>query len=259
LKALKRRRRDPTTLKLPVTRDLLEALIGRINNKVGKSARRSRRDNTTYIAAISNAWIVLLRSAEYCSIGGELKDYCLRLSDVALYDGQGRLLELECLDDVQRIALALRGSKTDQDRIGCIRDYLFTREAIDPLAAIVAMLKLRTSKELADVDSPLFVLDSGEAISNIMVNDELKDAAESMGLSRSRYASHSLRRGGATAMAAAGIGHETIRRWGRWLSDTWRRYIFSTKEGLGNVGQAMVSAKYTIAMAVEDFRNSSVA
>ena len=157
------------------------------------------------------------------------------------------------------MALALRGSKTDQDRIGCVREIVSTKAYVDALQHVIDMLEKRTEKELADLEAPLLMLDSGEAISNVQVNDELKDAAESLGLSRDRYASHSLRRGGATAMAAAGVHHEVIRRWGRWLSDTWKRYVFSTTEKLGSLGNLMANATYTIAMAIEDFKNSSVA
>jgi integrase len=40
-----------------------------------------------------------------------------------------------------------------------------------------------------------------------------------------RYAGHSFRRGGATAMLLAGVHPSVIQRHGRWQSDTWRRYI----------------------------------
>ena len=42
----------------------------------------------------------------------------------------------------------------------------------------------------------------------------------SMGVS-----SHSLRRGGTTAMVAAGVREELIMKHGRWVSSTWREYI----------------------------------
>ena len=57
-------------------------------------------------------------------------------------------------------------------------------------------------------------------------------------------------------MAAAGIPAEVIRRWGRWLSDCWRRYVFGTAEELNNLSRYMVMADYTLAMALEDFRAS---
>ena len=55
-------------------------------------------------------------------------------------------------------------------------------------------------------------------------------------------------------MAAAGTPTEVIRRWGRWLSGYWRRYVFYTVEELENLSYTMVQADCTLAMALEDFR-----
>lgn len=43
-----------------------------------------------------------------------------------------------------------------------------------------------------------------------------------------RYAGHSFRRGGATALALAGVEHSLIQRHGRWASDSFRRYLDTT-------------------------------
>ena len=40
-----------------------------------------------------------------------------------------------------------------------------------------------------------------------------------------RYAGHSFRRGGTSAMLLAGVHPSVIQRHGRWRSDSWRRYI----------------------------------
>ena len=63
-----------------------------------------------------------------------------------------------------------------------------------------------------------------------------------------RRAAHSLMQNGATAMAAAGTPAETIRRWGRWFSGCWRRYVSVTIEGLADLSRAMVMADCTLAM-----------
>jgi hypothetical protein len=41
----------------------------------------------------------------------------------------------------------------------------------------------------------------------------------------SRYAGHSFRRGGASALLLAGVDPASIQRHGRWASDAWRKYI----------------------------------
>ena len=45
------------------------------------------------------------------------------------------------------------------------------------------------------------------------------------GIDPARYAGHSFRRGGATAMLLAGVQASVIQRHGRWQSDIWRQYI----------------------------------
>ena len=58
-------------------------------------------------------------------------------------------------------------------------------------------------------------------------------------------------------MAAAGVPVEVIRRWGRWLSDCWRRYVFTASETIGDLANRMVEADYTVSMVLEDFKASA--
>ena len=58
-------------------------------------------------------------------------------------------------------------------------------------------------------------------------------------------------------MVTADIPTEVIRRWGRWLSDCWRRYVFGAAEELENLSRTMVQTDYTLAMALEDSRASA--
>ena len=51
--------------------------------------RCSPHDQEVIIAAIVMAWFYLLRSSEYCEIGGETRGYCLTVGgrlDVEFYD-----------------------------------------------------------------------------------------------------------------------------------------------------------------------------
>ena len=57
-------------------------------------------------------------------------------------------------------------------------------------------------------------------------------------------------------MAASCVPAEVIRRWGRWLSDCWRRCVFGAAEELEDLSHTMVQADSTLAMALEDFRAS---
>ena len=56
----------------------------------------------------------------------------------------------------------------------------------------------------------------------------LKASAMDLGMDGAEFATHSLRIGGATtAMAATRLySDDEIRRFGRWKSDCWRRYVY---------------------------------
>jgi len=58
----------------------------------------------------------------------------------------------------------------------------------------------------------------------------LKKAAVELNFPASDFATHSLRIGGATALFGAGVSFEEVRRFGRWASDCWRRYVYESRE-----------------------------
>lgn len=55
-------------------------------------------------------------------------------------------------------------------------------------------------------------------------NNRLKSLCAEAGL-RGRYSTHSLRRGGTTAMFAAGVPDQAIKAHGRWKSMAWHGYV----------------------------------
>ena len=66
------------------------------------------------------------------------------------------------------------------------------------------MLQSRSNEWLSDPLRPLFELESGGAASGSQISGALKPGASGLGPDSHRYATHSLRHGGATAMAASG-------------------------------------------------------
>ena len=137
--------------------------------------------------------------------------------------------------------------------MGCVRTLHRTDLSIDAARAASSMLRPRGFQKGEGLNQPLFQLSSGRAVSNLNITGALRAAAISRGLDPLRYTPHSLRRGGATAMTAAGFPTESIRRWGRWLSDTWKRYVFGKAEELAGLSRNMVEAHFTLAMVLEGF------
>jgi hypothetical protein len=83
-----------------------------------------------------------------------------------------------------------------------------------------------------DSNSPLFIsrLPSGPTpTSDVEFIDRIRGLIRSIWPARdaSRYAGHSFRRGGATALKVAGVADSDIKRQGRWSSDAYRAYFDS--------------------------------
>ena len=68
-------------------------------------------------------------------------------------------------------------------------------------------------------------MEDGKVLSRAQLSNALKGAAVECGISASRIVSRSLRRGGASAYAAAGVPDEDIRRFGRWTSYGFKVYV----------------------------------
>ena len=110
-KALKRRIREPPSAMTCTTR----------------GTPHSGRDNEKVKAAIQSAWFFLLRLSEYCFVDGGTHDYCLRLGDIAFYDGEKNKLFFRDSQKAVAMSFVIRGSNTDHARVGCTRSYPATQ------------------------------------------------------------------------------------------------------------------------------------
>ena len=67
----------------------------------------------------------------------------------------------------------------------------------------------------------------------------LERAAVAVGLPPDRMGTHSLRIGGASALLHAGVPVDIIKRWGRWKSDSFQRYLWDADEGARGLSTRM--------------------
>ena len=73
-----------------------------------------------------------------------------------------------------------------------------------------------------------------------VMSSTLKATAVDLGLEGADFATHSLRIGDATTTAATGLYTDgAIRRFGRWKSDCWRRYVYPVHNGVKDLAAAM--------------------
>lgn len=102
-------------------------------------------------------------------------------------------------------------------------DPVYLHKAAD---AIVEFLKLRPSTAADPRQEPLFRLRDGPPLKQDTLRRRLRELLASCGVPDARRIGlHALRAGGATALHAAGMSDDSIRRRGRWRSDCYRRYL----------------------------------
>ena len=118
--------------------------------RITLSRSHTMKDKEAVNAAIQSAWLFLLRSSEYCFVDGGTHDYCLRLGNVAFYDGGRRELSFRDAQKSVTMSFVIRGSKTDQARVGCIRRLNRTGLKIDAVEAVANMLQSQSDGWLSN-------------------------------------------------------------------------------------------------------------
>ena len=107
------------------------------------------------------------------------------------------------------LTVIFRPSKTDQNRVGCSRTVFSTGDDLCPVEAHKALRRLRgVNWSLGDA---AMGDGSGWVMNRDVMTAILKATAVDLGLDGADFATHSLRLGGATAMAATGLVHRTTR------------------------------------------------
>merc|ERR1712195_27858 len=72
---------------------------------------------------------------------------------------------------------------------------------------------------------PLFQYQDGSFLTRTRLASALRTALRGCGFDQNQFSTHSLRRGGCTSMAAAGVSRVQIGYIGRWTSDALERYL----------------------------------
>ena len=157
--------------------------------------------------AVSLAFFGLLRSAEYC---------CPTHTS---FDQHSHLLVSDITLDIAQslISVNIKTSKTDPFHTGCV-----LRIGAAPSLDICPVLSLHAFLHIHPTFiGPRFTFRNHSYLTRAFLSQILKSA-----LPQLPYVdTHSLRIGGASAAAAAGIPDSRIRLLGRWSSDAYRQYL----------------------------------
>ena len=173
-------------------------------------------DKIMLVSAITIAFFGLLRSSEYC------------VSSRLTYDPASVLLfsDISFTAHYKCLTIKIKSSKTDPSRVGCDIRIGYVGNNVCPVNRLLAFLNVHPSME-----GPLFTFQDGSFLTRQAVADLLK-----LSLPNVRYVnSHSLRIGGASAAASAGVPDSTIQIMGRWSSNAYLLYLRLRDEDISSV------------------------
>ena len=162
---------------------------------------------------------------------------------------EARLCSGENISKAEAMTVTLRSSKNALHT--CTRTITATPGcevcAVAAVKNLHAVILARTGT-LPNPNEPICQLEPKRWLSRAQVSDILKTATEVCGCNGKNMASHSLRRGGASAYFCAGVPIEDIKIFGRWLSDAYKLYIFLSSTGSimskGNVHPTTVTPRF---------------
>ena len=177
-------------------------------------------------AVVLGFWFVL-RSIEYLADDEGVYDpgLTVRWEDF-VFRKQGEVLPLSKIQEADEMTIVVYSAKGSLHT--CTRTLMANPNSKTCVVAAhkklyAAYIKLH-GKAPRKSDSP-YRMEDGKVLTRAQLSNALKGAAVECGIAASRIASHSLRRGGASAYAAAGVPDVDIRRFGRWTSYGFKVYV----------------------------------
>ena len=203
----------------------------------------------------------LLVTYWYCARGGEVfaesekwadPDRVIYWKDIIFRES----LEMDAIlcsnEDVSKATAMTVTLRSDKNALHtCTRTVTETPDceicAVAAVKNLHAVILTKTGAPPNPTDA-ICMLGPGKWLSCAQVSFLLKAATESCGCKGKNVATHSLRRGGASAYFCAGVPIEDIKIFGRWLSDAYKLYIFLSSTGSimskGNVHPTSVTPRF---------------
>ena len=228
--------------KFPVTVEMLRAILRELSPlgvdgrpvKHQAPAMGSHEDDTVVYTAVVTGFFYLLRSSEYLYLDG------VGFDDKKAVRGE----DAQLVGD--RLTLRIRGSKTDQYNLGCVRSqHRSGDDLVCPVRAWEALFAAFPARRLGGSEShlPVFRFKDGSGFHRSAMQAWLERGAVAEGLPPGRYGSHSLRIGGATALYNACREVETVKRYGRWSSASFSLYLWEAADATEGLSRDMVKSE----------------
>ena len=128
------------------------------------------------------------------------------------------------------LRVSIKASKTDPFRQGVDVFVGRTGNEICPVAAVLAFMAKRGSKE-----GLLFKFEDGRMLTRDRFVSHVRAALTSAGVDPAPYSGHSFRIGAATAAGSSGLSPVMIKMLGRWESSAYLLYIKTPRHLLAEV------------------------
>ena len=177
-------------------------------------------DRDMLTAALLMAFFGMLRISEYTVPASDLFDPSQHLSPNDITINWFR----------QSASIYLRQSKSDPFRQGVTIRIAATGNDLCPLRALLMFLVRRGNRP-----GPLFLFHDNR----YLLRAHIATLLQQHNSPPLHFNTHSLRQGGATALAAAGTPQYVIQILGRWRSDAFKRYLEFSDEFITNANRAM--------------------
>jgi hypothetical protein len=131
----------------------------------------------------------------------------------------------------EELVIEITGSKTDQYNVGAVRNHFRSQENVCPVLA-AELYERHFPQRLHGSEKHMALMrwTDGEPMVREDIQHLLTLAAIAVGVDPARMGSHSLRIGGATAMYHMNHDLEYVKRFGRWKSDCFHRYLWEAHE-----------------------------
>ena len=146
------------------------------------------------------------------------------------------------------LGATLRSHKADQESFGWSKSHFKSDHAICVVTAVwqVAVRMPQRFGVGAEARLPFARWENGRQLTREDVQKVLKKAATAVGLPSERFMTHSLRVGGASALYHAVNDVEIVKRWGRWSSTAFHRYLWDSSEQARDLASRMARDEASI-------------
>lgn len=216
LRGIKRTQGGATRQRLPVTLEILERFLLRLN--------LNKYEDALFWAACCTAFYGFLRSGEITTSSNKFDTRVhLALSDIKVdskYNPNVMMVTIKC-------------SKTDPFRKGHVLRIGVAKSQVCAVKAVVHYLHKRGGR-----NGPLFMHQNGLPLTRATLTTWLKEMALRVGL-EGNFSGHSFRIGAASTATSVGIPDHLIKTLGRWLSNAYQLYIRTPTEILDSMAARM--------------------